>query len=83
MPRGFRWSTLEKQKGSLLVIVTIVYIYKIKSCGHTKNVTVWLTAYLQVGSNVRATQLGVVARGSECAGFNQPGIYTRKHSFYN
>merc|ERR1712228_726732 len=34
-------------------------------------------------NGTRATQLGVVARGSYCAWFNSPGIYTRVSYLYD
>jgi len=57
------------------------YIGGSDSCQGDSGGPLWRN--VKTETEVRATQLGVVARGEGCAAFNQPGIYTRVTKIYS
>merc|ERR1711915_380107 len=57
------------------------YIGGVDTCQGDSGGPLWRNVKTKNGT--RATQLGVVARGSYCAWFNSPGIYTRVSYLYD
>jgi len=57
------------------------FIGGVDTCQGDSGGPIWRN--IKVGSNVRATQVGVVSRGQGCAIFNSPAIYTDLAKFYD
>jgi len=56
------------------------YLGGVDTCQGDSGGPLWRN--IKINRTVKATQLGVVARGSGCATFNDPGIYTRVSAIY-
>jgi len=56
------------------------YLGGVDTCQGDSGGPMWRN--IKIGHSLKATQLGVVARGADCATFNSPGIYTRVSAIY-